>query len=39
MKMYKLFLTVALVCIMAAGASPIFAADPAASQSQSASET
>lgn len=35
--MYKLFITVALVCIMAAGASPIFAADPAASQSQSAS--
>lgn len=39
MKMYKLFITVALVCIMAAGASPIFAADPTptASQTQQAS--
>ena len=37
MKMYKLFITVALVCIMAAGASPIFAATPGNSTTQSAS--
>lgn len=37
MNMYKLFVTVALVCIMAVGASPSFAADPTSGSSQSAS--